>query len=123
MSPELQMSPVQEKARRLGRTRNLQMPPRRERMFPVNRPAVRRPSAAQERDEGTCGEDIRYTGSGCGECYTGNGGYIRKCSSISFDSDNRADWYGGHDEEGGAAEGATGQGAGSADQAAARELP
>ena len=45
------MSRVQEKAGRLGRTRNLQMPPRRERMFLVNRPAVRRPSAAQERAE------------------------------------------------------------------------
>ena len=37
------MSRMQEKAGRLGRTRNLQMPPRRERVFPVNRPARCRP--------------------------------------------------------------------------------
>src|SRR5207248_9218024 len=84
-----------------------------------------RRGAAEERDEGTCGKNIRYSSSdsrGCGESYSGGGS---QCGSDSIGSrpDNRADWYGGHDEEGGAAEGAAGQGAGSADQAAARELP
>ena len=43
------MSPVQERAEKRERARNLQPAP--ERMFPVNRPPVRRPSAAQERAE------------------------------------------------------------------------
>src|SRR5205814_10077810 len=52
MSRELQMSPVQERAERLQRARNLRPPrERRKRAFPVNRPPVRRPSAAQERAE------------------------------------------------------------------------
>ena len=45
------MSPVQERAERLQRARNLRPAPKREQMFPVNRPAVRRLSAAQERAE------------------------------------------------------------------------
>jgi hypothetical protein len=47
MSPELRMSRVQERAEKPERARNLRPP--RERMFPVNRPAIRRMSRLQEK--------------------------------------------------------------------------
>src|SRR5207244_4804723 len=72
-------------------------------------------------------ESAAHKRKGIARCCGGNGGFDHcETSSVSFGNGpgNDADWHGGDGhEKGGAAESAAGQGAGSADQTAARDFP